>query len=91
MSFRNGPTTAQQLQKLKMPLRLYPNPAQNSIAIKGLDKDATYVIYDLLGHKLQTGIIATAQQIDISSLPAGHYTMAITKNGKPQTLRFIKQ
>jgi hypothetical protein len=89
MQYRN-PTAAATVHKLKTPLRLYPNPAQNNITIKGLDKDASYSIYDILGHEIQTGIASVSQQINISSLSAGYYTMSIIENCRPQILRFIK-
>jgi hypothetical protein len=55
---------------------VYPNPAGNSMTIKGLDKPTAFAIYNLAGQKLLDG--TTEGQVNISTLPAGNYLIRMT-------------
>lgn len=74
-------------------LSLYPNPASESITIKGLDLAQTkhYQILNLIGEVVSSGTL-TSQFIDISNLSAGSYILALqNKSGIVQErLRLVK-
>jgi|GEM_PF-1758524 len=68
---------------------LSPNPARDYIiATQYIGWD--YQIYDLLGNCVQSGLIYT-DRINISSLPAGFYTMRFFKDGKQIFEKMMKE
>lgn len=70
-------------------IKLYPNPAQNTIQISNLKASQNYKIYNLLGQSVKQGLIDNNQAIDISNLIKGLYLLKLKNNTKP--LRFIKE
>jgi hypothetical protein len=68
-------------------IKLYPNPALNTIQISNLKESQDYKIYNLLGQSVKQGIIENNQAIDISNLVKGLYLLKLKNNTKP--LRFI--
>jgi hypothetical protein len=68
-------------------VNLFPNPATDFIEISGLDKAETYIIYNLLGMKVQQGIVADRKKINITDLKSAIYFIKIENTG---TKRFIK-
>ena len=69
-------------------LKLFPNPAAESIYISGLQSNNDYMIYNLLGTPILNGTIYNNQKIDIKNFPAGLYFLKL-KNGN--TLKFVKE
>jgi hypothetical protein len=69
---------------------LYPNPATNTISITGID-NSTYVIKDVIGHVIASGVSNEKQAIDISAFAPGNYFVEVNKGDKSSTLRFTKQ
>lgn len=69
-------------------LSLYPNPAQDFIQIKGLDKATNYTIYNTLGSKVKKGSIDVNQQIITQELQSGVYLISLENKG---SLKFIKK
>jgi len=68
---------------------LSPNPARDYIiATQYIGWD--YQIYDLLGNCVQSGLI-DADKINISSLPAGFYTVRFYKDGKQFVEKMMKE
>ncbi|HOV93237.1 MAG TPA: YCF48-related protein [Candidatus Kapabacteria bacterium] len=68
---------------------LFPNPARDYIiATQYIGWD--YQIYDLLGNCVQSGLIYT-DRINISSLPAGFYTVRFFKDGKQVVEKMMKE
>jgi polyhydroxybutyrate depolymerase len=67
-------------------LRLYPNPANNSIVIDDINAATVLKITNVLGKEMST---TQYQNIDISGLTTGVYTIEIV--GTNQRLKFIKE
>lgn len=68
---------------------IYPNPAHdfiNTAAYLGWE----YQMYDLLGNNVQMGLVNT-ENIKVSSLPAGFYTIRFFKEGKQEVKKLIKE
>jgi hypothetical protein len=77
----------------KNSFNIYPNPAQNSINIKGLKNvsaDAMVEIYSIIGVKV-TELKYNYQAVDVSNLQRGVYLLKITDNNKNYSQTFIKQ
>ncbi len=71
-------------------VKLYPNPAENRLFIKGDLSDYSIEICDNAGRMVYAGQIGL-QGIDISSLPNGHYLVHIQEGGYNRTLSFVKR
>lgn len=69
-------------------ISLYPNPALEHIRILNLQTKENYIIYDILGKKVKSGIFFRNSKILISNLQKGIYILKL-KHSKP--LRFVKQ
>ena len=67
-----------------IPLKLYPNPANNTITLcTDVTKVDKAVIYDSLGQKIKSvRLNANIQTIDINNLPAGNYIIVLYRKGK---------
>lgn len=78
----------------KTKLIVYPNPADQSISIhlEGVANDKMeLLIYDAMGRLVENKAIFSSQTMDVSSLPAGLYSVTVvTDNGKAVS-RFIKK
>nr|WP_321237174.1 T9SS type A sorting domain-containing protein [uncultured Psychroserpens sp.] len=66
---------------------LYPNPAENNLIIKNLDKSTTYSILDINGRILNQGTAKNDKTIDINKLPSGLYFLKLNNS---VTKKFIK-
>ncbi len=74
---------------------LFPNPAKNSINVElsNIEQPLTSRILDATGRTLWMGNLEAGQNaVNISSLPAGLYYLAIVKeNGEVMTEKFVKK
>ncbi len=70
-------------------LRIYPNPASEYLFIENSKSEVTYSIFDLQGRKILQG--TTENEINISMLEKGFYTIELNENNKKQTIKFIKK
>lgn len=70
-------------------VKLFPNPAKNTIKVNNLKASEQYEIYNLLGQSVKEGTIENNQRIDISNLVNGVYLLKLKNTTK--TLRFIKE
>lgn len=66
---------------------IYPNPADNTLIINGMDKNTTAVVYDLNGKKMME---LNTEQPDISELPKGVYSVVLKHNNQLTIKRLIK-
>ena len=67
-------------------LRIYPNPSQGSIHIKGVNSESAFVIYDLMGKEQHSGVVTTNNsKIKTVHLKPGVYHINIGN----QALKFI--
>jgi glucose/arabinose dehydrogenase len=68
-------------------IKLYPNPAQNIVEIKGINIEKEVVeIFNNLGQNVTKKVTFKSQSINVSSLPKGKYFMKTSK----KTLPFYK-
>ncbi|WP_053002464.1 T9SS type A sorting domain-containing protein [Kordia jejudonensis] len=71
----------------EMKLRVYPNPATNSIQLTALQKTENYTILDISGKKVVEGIVNENEPIYIKQLTKGIYFIQLEK----RVLKFIKK
>lgn len=74
-------------------VKIYPNPAAQSITIEQAEPGTTIELYSTTGQRLSTkNINNPREQIDIQDLPQGIYLIRLTtRDGHQGTTRFIKQ
>ncbi len=72
-------------------IKIYPNPTSTILNFKGLNSEELQVtIYDVLGKEvLNTNLSEYDNQLDVSQLESGLYTIKIDKTN--ETIKFIKQ
>ncbi|WP_373550244.1 sulfatase-like hydrolase/transferase [Haliscomenobacter sp.] len=71
------------------PLEIYPNPVTDYFNIKNTTPDASYQIWNINGQILYQGNNIT--RVNISSWPAGVYSLAILRAQQKQIVRFVKK
>jgi len=69
---------------------IYPNPATNMLTIKNAKQNTIVIIYDLTGKQLINCRLQN-EQIDISELSNGFYTLIIKSDNMETVNKFIKQ
>lgn len=83
------------LPKINPQIIIYPNPADNFISVElaGLNVNATYVMYDIVGRKIDSGILKNSEKnsLNISNLPKGLYFLNISDGKNKLSRKFIKQ
>ncbi len=76
-------------------ISLYPNPAKNTVTIKGLDKNATAVIKisDMNGREISKFNFSntSTETLSIKALAQGSYFILVEQNGKVTKLRLVKE
>ena len=83
-----GTLSNEEFNKDMMSLKLYPNPSNDYITISGLEKTEKYIMYSVIGTKINTGNIFNNQTIDIQNLKAGMYFIEFENGDK---VKFIKE
>ncbi|OGU59452.1 MAG: hypothetical protein A2X64_00905 [Ignavibacteria bacterium GWF2_33_9] len=68
---------------------VYPNPTQDIIFIRNSDKFEKYLIYDLIGRVVQSGVY-NHKSIEVNKLPSGNYFVKLTNNFNYFISQFIK-
>jgi len=80
-----------ELVKGKGDLSMGPNPATDLVYIGGLKQSATYTVTDLLGKKLQSGIVSeTNNRIEINRLKSGLYILYVFSKGEAHSFKLLK-
>jgi len=76
-------------------ISLYPNPAKNTITVKGLNKNTTAIIRitDMNGREISKQIFTqiSSTTINIRALAQGSYFVLVEQNGKVTKLRIVKE
>jgi len=76
-------------------ISLYPNPAKNTVTVKGLNKNttATIRITDMNGREIskQNFTQSNTATLNIRALAQGSYFVLVEENGKVTKLRMIKE
>ncbi|ALJ06856.1 ubiquitin [Pseudalgibacter alginicilyticus] len=67
---------------------LYPNPSNAYIFISGLNENKNYIIYNIIGTKVKSGILGAQEKINIISLTKGIYFLKLKKES---SFKFIKE
>ena len=76
-------------------ISLYPNPAKNTVIVKGLNKTitATIRITDMNGREIskQTFTQSSSATLNIRAFAQGSYFVLVEENGKVTKLRIVKE
>ncbi len=75
-------------------IKLYPNPAKNSLHIEGLSKTekTKLIIIDLTGNIIVAAATTTGSHtLNIATLKPGNYMLRIETNGNIETRMFVKE
>lgn len=69
-------------------IRLYPNPAQHSVSVKGISKPTPYSILNPWGQVVQTGLLTADSEIELQA-PSGLYIFSIEGEAGNQHYKLI--
>ena len=72
----------------KKAVRLFPNPATNTISVSGLKAKQNYIIYNVLGKEVLKGGISNNEKIELNSLVNGLYLLQFEDG---DTMKFVKK
>lgn len=73
-------------------VKLYPNPASNTIRLSSKEAIDKITIYDAIGKEvLSKGNYNSDDSIDIHTLENGFYLIEVTSQNKKSTLKFLKK
>lgn len=76
-------------------VRVYPNPADNTLFLEGFDGKASYTVTDATGREViaahTTAAVGAATTVNIAGLPQGIYFLRLTDEQKTETIRFVKK
>lgn len=74
--------------------RIYPNPTQNILNIKGKNALDSIKIFDLAGREIPLALSSVSdetQQINVSNLQSGVYFLSVGSGEKSKTMKFVKK
>jgi len=75
----------------KSSLQGYPNPVRDVFYLSNT-ASASYVIYDVLGAKVQSGEVAAQGSVDVSGLSSGLYLLELKdKKGLMEVLKLVRE
>ena len=85
-------TATDDLGSIQSNLKIYPNPSKDIIKVEGLDLRGSSLveIYDISGNKLYATSNLTKDEIDISFLSKGVYTLKLIVGDSVFSERFVK-
>ena len=69
---------------------VYPNPASEVLIIHGIDNQASYQIFNIMGKMVKSGTV-NGNRIDILELGRGYYVLKVGDGSETNCLSFIKQ
>jgi hypothetical protein len=70
--------------------RLFPNPARDRIALRGIDRGAGIRIHDAVGRVLWHGVAEGEQfQLEVGRWARGAYVLHAEHAGKRRSLKFV--
>ena len=71
-------------------ISIFPNPANNTIALSNLTQEYSVSIFNLLGQKIKEQVVSNNKNsIDISNLTSGIYLLKV--DGYDNVLKFVKE
>jgi hypothetical protein len=71
-----------------LPLTIYPMPVSETLYLKGIENEFTYMITDVAGTLVRQGT-TSATLLDVSALSEGVYILKMQQQGKTLASRFI--
>lgn len=71
----------------KSSIKVYPNPADDIIVVKGAKENSIVTVYSTLGMMMTRTEIGESSVIDVSDYPTGIYIM----NVDGETIKFVKK
>lgn len=75
-----------------MDIRIYPNPFEGNIEIKGLQQEGMIRIYDLTAKEVFSTNLSSAENLfDLSNLQSGVYLVSIITNNEVITQKMVKR
>ncbi len=75
-------------QEIPIQYRLYPNPAKQSISIKGISNPTGFIIFDVLGRIQRKGQVENSENIIyLENLETGAYFLRIGRQSIPFTIQ----
>ncbi|GAA3634647.1 T9SS type A sorting domain-containing protein [Flavivirga jejuensis] len=86
--FNLSPPLSINSHSAKNSIKSFPNPSKGLIQISGLSKTENYIIYNIIGNKINEGTISNNEKIDIQNLTNGVYFLKIKNE---HTIKFIKE
>jgi hypothetical protein len=70
----------------KVEVKMYPNPAQSKLSIKGNQHPMQVVIFDRMGKKVYEGKVESSEsEIDLQTIPAGLYHVVLVQTESLET------
>jgi len=93
----DGLVSVEEQEMFKQHLKVYPNPTQDFISIQYVENtmfninDLNFCILSIDGKKIRDIANSQINNIDISSLPAGIYLLAVKGNNFNASIKIIKQ
>ncbi len=70
---------------------IYPNPVQGTLNISGENSPFSFIIYSVIGKKINQSTFTDNKTIDVSNLQAGVYFITISNHSTQNTYKFIKK
>lgn len=71
-------------------IRLFPNPANSSFQIAGVDSNSKITVYDAIGQVVYNADIAVGNNIDIEEWNAGIYLVKIEYKDFVKVTKLVK-
>ena len=69
--------------------QVYPNPANSTLFIKGIDTTYRYALYNNMGQQVVNGQAQGLEQIDVNSLAKGVYFLRITTGAQTNVQKVV--
>jgi hypothetical protein len=87
---KGGTTGIMETKQQPLSFSMYPNPANHSVTIEGIDlKNATVVFYDITGKQLKSLLLTQTENISVGDLSAGIYFVQVSSDEGTATKRLI--
>ena len=72
-------------------ISLYPNPTENNLTVEGLEGEINFTVSDTQGQVVLSGQGEDTFEVDLSTLPAGIYTLSLENKGNTVSKKIVKQ
>lgn len=83
--------TTNEIQLIKNPIKLYPNPAADMVTLQTPYKIKEVTLYDAAGKKLNIQLNTNNNTIDLKGVPTGNYILNVETEHHVQSLKLLKK